>query len=103
MALVLIGVTLGFIGTDTNSGRRPLHVRADGLLDGLQFVPLALGFFGIPEIISNLENPESRNVLSAKVGSIWPSWKQIRLRSGDAAARHGPRRVLGVLPAAARC
>jgi putative tricarboxylic transport membrane protein len=48
------------------------------LLDGLQFVPLALGFFGIPEIIANLENPERRSVLSTKIGSIWPRWEQIR-------------------------
>jgi putative tricarboxylic transport membrane protein len=98
MALVLIGVTLGFIGTDTNSGADRYTFGQMDLLDGLQFVPLALGFFGIPEIISNLENPESRNVLAAKVGSIWPKWKQIRPAIPAMLRGTGLGAVLGVLP-----
>jgi putative tricarboxylic transport membrane protein len=98
LALVLIGVVLGFIGTDTNSGADRYTFGVMDLLDGLQFVPLALGFFGIPEIITNLENPERRSVMSGKLGSIWPRWSQIRPAVPAMLRGTGLGTMLGVLP-----
>jgi len=98
LAVVLVGVTLGFVGIDANSGAERYTFGRIELLDGLQFVPIALGFFGIPEIISNLENPERRSVISARVGNIWPKWKQIKPAIPAMFRGIGLGTVLGVLP-----
>jgi putative tricarboxylic transport membrane protein len=98
VALALIGVTLGFIGTDSNTGIDRYTFGRMELLDGLQFVALALGFFGIPEIIGNLERPESRDVHTGRVGSIWPRWAQIRPAIPAMLRGTGLGTVLGVLP-----
>ncbi|MDF2811356.1 MAG: hypothetical protein K0S56_2387 [Microvirga sp.] len=98
LAVMLIGVTLGFVGIDTNSGAERYTFGKIDLLDGLQFVPIALGFFGIPEIINNLENPERRSVLASKVGNIWPRWKQIKPAVPAMLRGTGLGTILGILP-----
>ncbi|MGF7159217.1 putative tricarboxylic transport membrane protein [Rhodoligotrophos appendicifer] len=98
LVLALIGVLLGFVGTDINSGAERYTFGRLELLDGLQFVPLALGFFGIPEIIANLEHPEQRKVLTAKLGSIWPRWPQIKAGLPAMIRGTGLGTMLGVLP-----
>ena len=98
LAVVLIGIVLGFVGTDVNSGASRYTFGQMPLLDGLQFVPLALGFFGIPEIVSNLERPEQREVMTPKVGSIWPRWPQIRQAIPAMLRGTGLGSALGFLP-----
>lgn len=98
LTLVVIGVTLGFVGTDASSGAERYTFGRLELLDGLQFVPLALGFFGIPEIIANLERPERRDVITYKVGSIWPKWSAIRPAIPAMLRGTGLGTMLGILP-----
>ena len=97
-AVGLVGVLLGFVGTDVNSGVARYTFGQIHLFDGLQFVPLALGFFGIPEIINNLERPERREIITPKVGSIWPRWPQIRAAIPASLRGTGLGSVLGFLP-----
>jgi putative tricarboxylic transport membrane protein len=98
LAAVAIGVVLGFVGIDANSGAERYTFGRVELLDGLQFVPLALGFFGIPEIVSNLESPGRRSVLAAKVGSVWPRWDRLKAALPAMLRGTGLGTVLGFLP-----
>lgn len=54
--LVLIGMTLGMIGTDSNSGMVRLTLGSDHLTGGISIVVLAMGIFGIAEIIHRLSS-----------------------------------------------
>ncbi|MXP63468.1 tripartite tricarboxylate transporter permease [Roseomonas sp. M0104] len=79
VAMVVLGVALGLVGTDVQTGQQRFTFGIPELSDGLNFAAIAMGVFGIGEIILNLERPEVRSVLSAKVGSMFltkEEWKR---------------------------
>ncbi len=43
------------------------------LLDGIGLVPVVMGLFGIAEILANIEKKVERDIISARIGSLWPS------------------------------
>jgi TctA family transporter len=76
IAAIIIGLTLGLVGTDISSGEYRLTFGIPALADGIGFVPIAMGLFGIAEIISNMETTQGRGSTPARVEQIWPSWKK---------------------------
>src|SRR3954467_10358312 len=80
IAMVIFGLLLGLVGTDVNSGVLRFTFDVPELSDGIGFVVVAMGMFGTAEIIANLEQGESREIFTAKVGSLMPSkedWKRM--------------------------
>jgi TctA family transporter len=71
IGMVVLGVALGLVGTDVQTGQQRFTFGIPELSDGIGFVPIAMGMFGIAEIILNLERPEARSVLKTKVGQLW--------------------------------
>ena len=55
IGMILLGLILGLIGTDVNSGAQRYTFGVRELMDGIGFVTVAMGMFGIGEIILNLE------------------------------------------------
>lgn len=97
LAMCLIGVLLGQIGTDVNSGTQRFTLDLDFLADGVGLVSVALGCFGIAEITKNLDNREERTPFNGKIHLIptWPEFKRIipsALRGGAIGS------FLGILP-----
>lgn len=84
--MVGFGLLLAMVGTDVSSGQERYTFGIDGLFDGIDFVPLTMGLFGIAEIIANLEETGGRGVETTPVGSLWPNRDEIR-RSWPAALR----------------
>jgi putative tricarboxylic transport membrane protein len=78
IAMILVGLLLGLIGTDVNSGMARYSFGLPELTDGIGFVAVAMGIFGFGEIIRNLESPEKREIFTAKVGSLLPTWSDIK-------------------------
>jgi TctA family transporter len=79
IGMVVLGVALGLVGTDVQTGQQRFTFGIPELSDGIGFVPVAMGIFGLGEIILNLERPESRSVLTTKVGSLFltkQEWKR---------------------------
>ncbi|CAN7381159.1 tripartite tricarboxylate transporter permease [Massilia sp. LjRoot122] len=70
IGMVLLGLLLGLIGTDVNSGAQRYTFDVPELADGINFVIVAMGMFGIGEIIRNLEHGEDRNLLMKKVSGL---------------------------------
>ena len=79
IAMVLLGLLLGLVGTDVNSGTQRFSFGISELSDGIGFVAIAMGCFGFTEIIRNLEMKEHREVFTSKVGSLLPSWAEIKV------------------------
>ena len=79
MAMCLIGVLLGQIGTDVTSGTQRFTMNMDFLIDGVGLVSIALGCFGIAEITKNLDNRDERTPFNGKINLIptWPEFKRI--------------------------
>ncbi|WP_428247328.1 tripartite tricarboxylate transporter permease [Ferrovibrio sp.] len=73
LAMVLLGLLLGMSGIDVNSGVARLTFGIPDLSDGLDFVPVAMGLFGLGEIIANLEKPSDRRVVSQRIRDLIPS------------------------------
>ena len=95
--MVLLGLLMGLAGTDVNSGAQRFTFGLPRLADGFEFVPVAMGLFGVADIIANLRNAETRGII-ARVGGLWPSREEMR-RAIPAAIRGTMLgSVAGVLP-----
>ncbi|HWW47032.1 MAG TPA: tripartite tricarboxylate transporter permease [Xanthobacteraceae bacterium] len=78
VAMIFLGLLLGMIGMDVNTGMARMTFGLVELSDGVSFVAMALGLFGIAEVISNLEGAASRVINKTKIERIWPSWEVIK-------------------------
>ena len=98
IAMVVLGLLLGIVGTDVNYGVARFDFGVPELSDGLGVVSLAMGLFGFAEIISNLEMKEKRELLSSKIKGFWLSKKQL-LEAAPAVLRGTAiGSCLGILP-----
>ena len=70
IGMVILGLLLGIVGTDVNSGAARYTFDLPQLADGINFVIVAMGMFGIGEIIRNLEHDESRSLIMKKVSGL---------------------------------
>ncbi|TDU01121.1 TctA family transporter [Azorhizobium sp. AG788] len=70
LAMIVLGLLLGLAGQDIYTGVPRLTFDLDELSDGFDFVALAMGMFGIGEIIRNLEDESQRSLVAAKVKSL---------------------------------
>lgn len=98
ICMVLLGLLLGLIGTDVNSGAFRFTFGLDELQDGIDFVPLSMGLFGFAEIMRNLEGNMSRSLVPNKVKNILPSWQEIKVSVGPIVRGTALGAILGVLP-----
>jgi len=74
IAMIVLGLLLGLVGTDVNSGVARFSFDIPELTDGIGFVTIAMGVFGYGEIISNLSvHSDDREVFTAKVTGLWPT------------------------------
>ena len=74
IAMIVLGLLLGLVGTDVNSGVARFSFDIPELTDGIGFVAIAMGVFGYGEIIANLAQPEDqREVFTGKVEGLFPT------------------------------
>jgi putative tricarboxylic transport membrane protein len=96
--MVVFGLLLATVGTDLETGQDRLTLGIAELSDGVDFAVLAMGVFGIAEILRNLEHPESRHVAVSKIGRLLPSLEDLRRSFGPIARGTGIGSILGILP-----
>ncbi len=74
IAMVVLGLMLGCVGTDLNSGAHRFTLGYFALLDGVSLIALAMGLFGISEIIASI-NGKTSDVIKGKITfrSMFPS------------------------------
>jgi TctA family transporter len=80
LAMIVVGLTLGLVGTDANSGASRYTFGFPQLADGIGFVVIAMGMFGIAEIVVKLEHEGTRSAIVKHVTGLLPSredWKRI--------------------------
>jgi TctA family transporter len=98
IGMVVLGLLFGMIGTDVNSGVARFTLGIPELSDGMGFITLAMGIFGYCEIIINLEKGEAREVFTARIGSLLPSWDDMKYSLPAIARGTVVGSVLGILP-----
>jgi putative tricarboxylic transport membrane protein len=93
-----IGLLLAVVGRDAFTGGDRFTFGSLDLADGLDFVPIAMGLFGLAEILHNLEQRHRPVHEPARVTDVWPSRAELR-QSGGAIGRGSVIGfVLGILP-----
>ena len=97
LAMCLVGVLLGQIGTDVNSGQLRFTMNLPFLVDGVGLVSVALGCFGIAEIAKNLDSREERTPFQGKIRLI-PTWQEFKRIIPSALRGSAVGSVLGILP-----
>jgi TctA family transporter len=83
LAMVVLGLLLGTVGTDVDSGTARFHLGLFELRDGISFIALAMGLFGVSEIIHSLRDASGPPIVqSVSLRSMVPtredwlrSWK----------------------------
>jgi TctA family transporter len=98
IAMVFLGLLFGLVGTDVNTGAQRFTFDLPELSDGIDFAPIAMGLFGIAEIVVNLERRLSRTGGTIKVTSLWPTGDEIRRAIPAALRGTFLGAALGVLP-----
>ena len=98
IAMIMLGLLLGIVGTDVNSGVARFAFGIPELTDGIGVVSVAMGLFGFAEIISNLETTEKRELITSKVTGLWPTKEQFKVAWPAVLRGTGLGSVLGLLP-----
>ena len=78
LAMVVVGLLLGIVGTDVNSGMARFSFDIAELTDGIGFTVVAVGFFAVAEIVKNLESPEQTEVFTKKIKNLMPTLKDLK-------------------------
>ena len=96
--MILLGILLGLVGTDVSTGDYRFTLGLDLLFDGIGFVPISMGLFGLAEIISNLEERRAGAPIAAAVNRLWPSWQDFRQSFGAMVRGTAVGTAFGILP-----
>ena len=100
ISMILVGLLLGLVGTDVNSGIARYSFGVSELSDGIGFVSVAMGMFGFAEIISNLEAKEAdrSGAKISEVKSLMPTPDDIKRSIGPVLRGTAIGTVFGILP-----
>ncbi len=99
LALILVGSWLGLVGTDLAGGQPRFTFGIPELRDGIGFVPLVMGLYGLAELSRALETG-GRPERIAQVRWPWPCRADLRAAAGPALRGTAVGGVLGVIPGA---
>ncbi|WP_186418206.1 tripartite tricarboxylate transporter permease [Bosea sp. CS1GBMeth4] len=98
LGMIVLGLLLGLIGTDVNSSTQRYTFGLPELSDGIGFVIVAMGMFGIGEIVANLENEATRDVTIKKVTGLFPTREDFRRMVAPTLRGTALGSILGILP-----
>jgi putative tricarboxylic transport membrane protein len=97
LSMCLVGVLLGQVGTDVNSGVVRFAMGMHFLDDGVGLVSVALGCFGIAEIAKNLDNKQERSPFNGKI-NLMPTWPEFKRIWPSALRGSVVGSILGIMP-----
>lgn len=98
IAMILTGILLSTVGVDIETGQDRMTLGFDFLYDGIDFAVLAMGVFGIAEILRNLDNVEVRDVVRQTIGRLLPGKEDFKASAAPIARGTILGSILGILP-----
>src|SRR5262249_9898818 len=78
LGMVVLGLLLGLVGTDVTSGTVRFAFDRPELADGINFVIVAMGVFGVAEIVRNLEHGQAARAYARGIGTLLPTREDLR-------------------------
>jgi putative tricarboxylic transport membrane protein len=98
VAMILLGILLSTVGTDLETGHERMTFGLSFLSDGIDFAVLAMGLFGVAEILRNLDHTEVRDVVKQSIGRLLPSMQDMRDSALPILRGTAIGSILGILP-----
>ena len=98
IAMILVGVLLSTVGTDLETGEERMTFGLPFLADGIDFAVLAMGIFGIAEIMRNLDHTEHRDVVRQAIGRLLPNKEDFKQAYKPVLRGTVIGAILGILP-----
>ena len=98
LAMIVLGLLFGMVGQDLYSGQPRFTFGYFELYSGINFVSMAVGVFGVAEILRNLQDETTRTVLVKKIEKLWLSKEDIRRIIMPILRATGLGSALGILP-----
>ncbi|MEX2641838.1 MAG: tripartite tricarboxylate transporter permease [Acetobacterales bacterium] len=100
IGMIFVGLLLGCVGTEVATGTARYSFGFYELVDGVSFVVVAMGIFGLSEIVLNLQQPGESSLLREKIGRIMPSRDELRRSVGPILRGTGIGAIVGAIPGA---
>ena len=99
IAMVITGLLLGLVGTDINTGELRFTLDTLTLQDGIDFAVISMGFYGVAEILKNLQAMFAQEAVSTiAVKSPWPNKKDLSESAGAITRGTFLGSLMGLLP-----
>lgn len=98
LMMALLGLGLGAIGLDLITGKERFTYSCVTLMDGIGLVPVAMGLFGITEVLENLEVSLTRDVFKAEIKNLLPNREEWKRSAGPITRGSIIGFLLGILP-----
>src|ERR687898_526141 len=96
--MIVLGLLLGLVGSDVETGTQRFTFDMPEMADGLNFVALSMGVFGLGEILRNLEHEHTRSVMVKHVSGLMLSKSDFKRIIGPVLRGTGLGSILGILP-----
>jgi putative tricarboxylic transport membrane protein len=100
LCMIVIGIMLSVVGTDIYTGARRLTFGFRELAEGISFVAISVGIFGLGEIIRNLDAPQGRELHMSRIEGLFPSKADLKLMVAPVLRGSAIGSFLGILPGA---
>src|ERR671915_343478 len=100
LAMIALGLLFGTIGQDTYTGTPRFTFGVRELYDGINFVSVAVGMFGVAEILKNLEDEKTRRLVTKTISGLWPTREDFRRMTSPILRGTVLGSALGFLPGA---
>ena len=98
LAMVVLGLLIGVVGTDVNSGVVRYDFDIPELTDGIGFTVLAVGLFAVAEIVLNLESPTPQGAFTGRLSQLMPTLTDLKASFWPALRGTGIGAFFGILP-----
>ena len=98
MITLALGILLANVGMDPVTGKIRFTMGLLGLQSGFDFVTLAMGIFGLGEILYTLDQQDAVELVTTKIGQLWPSLKDWKESQGAIWRGSLMGFIIGVLP-----
>ncbi len=96
--MVVLGLLLGLVGTDVNSGMARYTFGVMELYDGIGFTVIVVGLFAVAEVVSNLATKEPREVFTSRITNLMPTRQDIKDSSWPTVRGTAVGALFGILP-----
>jgi putative tricarboxylic transport membrane protein len=96
--MMLVGILLSMVGIDLITGVPRFNFGSTTLMDGIGLVPIAMGLFGIAEVLTNIEVLVEQVILKTKIKNIFPNLDDWRRSIGPIIRGSVLGYFLGILP-----